>query len=80
MQVKSDTPKTLLIHAKDDRVVIPENSIQYYKALKENKISTTLQLMDVGGHGFGIKNAVAPTNSWLNITKEWLKNEKIIAH
>jgi len=36
--------------------------------------------MDVGGHGFGIKNSVAPTNSWLNITKEWLKNEKIIAH
>ena len=80
LQVKSDTPKTLLIHANDDRVVIPENSIQYYKALKENKISTTLQLMDEGGHGFGIKNSVAPTNSWLNITKEWLKNEKIIAH
>lgn len=74
------TPPTLLIHAIDDAVVFTENSIMYHKALQENKIPTRLHLMDKGGHGFGIKNAVAPTNSWLNITKEWLKDRKIIAH
>lgn len=74
------TPPTLLIHAIDDAVVFPENSILYHETLEENKIPTRLHLMDKGGHGFGIKNAVAPTNSWLNITKEWLKDRKIMAH
>lgn len=81
LQISAEkTPPTLLIHAIDDAVVLPENSILYHEALQENKIPTRLHLMDKGGHGFGIKNAVAPTNSWLNITKEWLKDRKIIAH
>lgn len=79
LQVKSNTPPTLLIHAKDDSVVVPENSIQYHKALQKNKIPTTLHLMEVGGHGFGIKNAHAPTNSWLKITEEWLQEQKFLA-
>jgi len=36
--------------------------------------------MDEGGHGFGIKNALAPTNSWLKITKDWLQDQKLIAN
>lgn len=81
LQISAEkTPPTLLIHAIDDAVVIPENSILYHEALQENKIPTRLHLMDQGGHGFGIKNAAAPTNSWLNITKEWLKDRKIITH
>lgn len=79
LQVKSNTPPTLLIHAKDDSVVVPENSIQYHKALQKNKIPTTLHLMEAGGHGFGIKNARAPTNSWLKITEEWLQEQKFLA-
>ena len=81
LQISAEkTPPTLLIHAIDDAVVIPENSILYHETLQENKIPTRLHLMDKGGHGFGIKNALAPTNSWLKITKEWLKDQKIIAH
>ena len=80
LQIRAETPPTLLIHAIDDNVVIPKNSILYHKALQENKIPTRLHLMDKGGHGFGIKNTVAPTNSWLKITKEWLKNQRIIKH
>lgn len=57
------TPPTLLIHAMDDTVVVPENSILYHKALQENKISSRLYLMEHGGHGFGIKNSLATTNS-----------------
>ena len=81
LQISAEkTPPTLLIHAIDDAVVIPENSILYHETLQENKIPTRLHLMDKGGHGFGIKNAAAPTNSWLNVTKEWLIDQKIIAH
>ena len=81
LQISAEkTPPTLLIHAIDDAVVISENSILYHKALEENKIPTRIHLMEQGGHGFGIKNSLAPTNSWLKIAKEWLKDQKIIAH
>tara|TARA_Y100000385_G_C12782363_1_gene504044 strand:+ start:256 stop:465 length:210 start_codon:yes stop_codon:yes gene_type:complete len=69
-----------LIHAVDDTVVMPENSILYLEALQKNKIPTKLHLMYKGGHGFGIKNTLEPTNFWLKITKEWLKQQKIIAY
>jgi hypothetical protein len=34
--------------------------------------------MDEGGHGFGIKTSLAPTNLWLKITKDWLQDQKLI--
>ena len=79
LQVKSDTPTTLLIHAKDDSVVIPENSILYHKALQENKIPSTLHLMEQGGHGFGISSTNRPTQLWLALAKNWLIQRGIIA-
>lgn len=79
LQVKSDTPTTLLIHAKDDSVVIPENSMLYHKALQENKIPSTLHLMEQGGHGFGISSTNKPTKLWLALAKKWLIQRGIIA-
>ncbi len=35
LQVKTDTPPAILIHATNDRAVLAENSIMYYKALLE---------------------------------------------
>jgi acetyl esterase/lipase len=79
LQVKSDTPTTLLIHAMDDSVVIPENSMLYHKALQENKIPSTLHLMEQGGHGFGISSTNKPTKLWLALAKKWLIQRGIIA-
>ena len=80
LQISAEkTPPTLLIHAKDDSVVNPENSIQYYKSLQENKIPSTLHLMEVGGHGFGISSTERPTQLWLALAKHWLIQRGIIA-
>ena len=35
MQVKEDTPPAILIHTNQDTGVPPENSIQYYLALRK---------------------------------------------
>ena len=79
LQVKSDTPTTILIHAKDDSVVIPKNSILYHEALQENKIPSTLHLMEQGGHGFGISSTNKSTQLWLALAKNWLIQLGIIA-
>ncbi|MDP5201372.1 alpha/beta hydrolase [Flavobacterium sp. DG2-3] len=71
-KVTSKTPPTFLIHATDDTVVIPENSINYYLALKKNGVSAELHIYEKGGHGFGL--GVADTSKfWTRDCEEWLK-------
>lgn len=71
-KVTSQTPPTFLVHASDDGAVIPENSINYYLALKKNNISAELHIYEKGGHGFGL--GVKDTSQfWSNDCKEWLK-------
>ncbi|MEN2488621.1 alpha/beta hydrolase [Flavobacterium sp. B11] len=71
-KVTSTTPPTFLIHATDDTVVIPENSINYYLALKKNGVSAELHIYEKGGHGFGL--GVGDTSKfWTRDCAEWLK-------
>ncbi|MBZ4034014.1 alpha/beta hydrolase [Flavobacterium sp. 17A] len=71
-KVTSQTPPTFLIHATDDTVVIPENSINYYLALKKNGVTAELHLYEKGGHGFGL--GVNDTSKfWTRDCIEWLK-------
>jgi len=71
-KITSETPPTFLIHASDDGAVLPENSINYYLALKKKNIPAELHIYEIGGHGFGL--GVKDTSQfWTNDCKEWLK-------
>lgn len=71
-KITSQTPPTFLVHASDDSAVLPENSINYYLALKKNNVSAELHIYEKGGHGFGL--GVQDTSQfWINDCKEWLK-------
>ena len=54
-QVDANTPKTFLVHATDDKAVPVENSINYYLALKNQKVPVEMHIYENGGHGFGIR-------------------------
>ncbi|KFC61077.1 alpha/beta hydrolase fold domain-containing protein [Flavobacterium gilvum] len=70
-KVNENTPKTFLVHATDDKAVPVENSINYYLALKQNKVPAEMHLYENGGHGFGL--GVAGTNkNWSNACEKWL--------
>lgn len=72
-QVNAKTPPAFLIHATDDTVVIPENSINYYLALKKNDVGAEMHIYEKGGHGFGL--GVKDTSQfWTKDCQEWLKN------
>ncbi|WP_428232260.1 alpha/beta hydrolase [Flavobacterium sp.] len=71
-RVTAQTPLTFLVHATDDDVVLPENSINYYLALKNNGVSAELHIYEKGGHGFGL--GVKDTSKfWTRDCEEWLK-------
>jgi len=78
LQVREDTPPAILIHSDDDEGVLPENSIQYYLALRKYNIPAALHIWEDGGHGYGLGNDKGSVKSWAKICEEWMIQRKII--
>lgn len=76
LQVKEDTPPTILFHADDDKGVPSENSILMYRALQAKGISAELHIVSEGGHGFGLSTKNEHTGSWTYSLEKWLEREK----
>ncbi|RTE55425.1 beta-galactosidase [Arenibacter aquaticus] len=76
-QVTHSTPPAFLVHATDDKAVPVENSIEYYLALKQHKVSAEMHVYEKGGHGFGL--GVFGTHAhWPEDLKQWLLANKLI--
>ena len=76
--VNATTPKTFIVHATDDKTVPVENSINYYLALKENKIPVEMHIYENGGHGFGLGTDGTHKN-WSKACENWLIANGFIA-
>lgn len=76
-QVNANTPPAFIIHATDDLVVPAENSINYYLALKKNKVSAELHLYEKGGHGFGL-GGKETSQYWTKDCENWLLSKLFI--
>lgn len=76
-QVTPETPPTFLIHAGDDKGVMPANSIVFYESLLKNKVPAELHIYERGGHGFGMDN---PTTDemWMDSLRNWLVSRGIV--
>lgn len=78
-QVTAATPPTLIILADDDRSVVPENAVRYYRALHAAGVSAELHVYAAGGHGFGIRGARAlPVADWPSLTWAWLSDRGMV--
>jgi acetyl esterase/lipase len=80
LQVKTDTPPAILIHASNDRAVHAENSIMYYKALLEKNIPAALHIWEDGGHGFGLHREKGSVKSWPNSVHQWFIQRGILKY
>jgi acetyl esterase/lipase len=76
-QVTKETPPIFLTHAKNDTVVVPENSKQLHEALKVNGIATEYVELETGGHGLnGYKGPM--WDEWQTKSLLWLAELKVI--
>ena len=79
LQVKIDTPPAILIHTNEDTGVPPENSIQYYLALKKYNIPAALHIWEGGPHGLGLaKNYEGAFKNWPETVKNWLIERSLL--
>ena len=72
-QVSPDTPPTLLVHANDDKAVPPENSINFYLALRKANVPAEMHIYETGGHGFGLGKEKSAASSWPARCADWLR-------
>jgi acetyl esterase/lipase len=77
--VTSETPVTFLIHAGDDKVVLPANSIAFYESLLKHNIPSELHIYERGGHGFGMDNPTTD-EKWMDTLRNWLVSRGVIPH
>jgi len=74
LQVTKDTPPTFLLHANDDRGVLPENSFAFYSALRKADVEAELHIYKKGGHGFGLGQGKGPVETWPDVCRRWIES------
>jgi acetyl esterase/lipase len=71
LNVTSNTPPTMMVHAEDDKTVNVKNSLYYYNALLKNQVEAAMIIYPKGGHGFGLNNKTTP-DKWIDHCKNWM--------
>jgi acetyl esterase/lipase len=66
------------VHAADDGLG-PENSIEFFLALKKAGVPGELHVFQQGGHGFGMLKQGKPVNDWPARCADWLKAQGWLA-
>jgi acetyl esterase/lipase len=74
LQVTKDTPSAFLVHSGDDKVVPVENSLNMYKALKENGVEAEMHIYSYGGHGYALAIGRGRLQNWTDRLSDWLQS------
>jgi dipeptidyl aminopeptidase/acylaminoacyl peptidase len=74
LQVTEDTPPTFLVHAADDMGVPVENSLLFFKALKDKGVPATMHIYPHGGHGFSLALKDPHLRGWTERLFEWMES------
>ena len=72
-QVTAKTPPTFLVHASDDKAVLPENSIRFYQALLKADVPAEMHMYLKGGHGFGMRPNARRASEWPGLCEGWMR-------
>jgi len=76
-QVTKDTPPAYLAHAKDDGVVVPDNSALFHAALQAHDVASEYLELPSGGHGLnGYRGPM--WDAWQTGSLQWLASQGVI--
>lgn len=72
LQVTPATPPCFIADAVNDRTVNPMNSLLFYQALLQNKVSASFHAFPQGGHAIALRNNPGSTALWTQLCEMWL--------
>jgi len=70
-------PPTFLVQCSDDPVGV-QNSVEFYRTLKQAGYLPEMHIYAKGGHGFGMRPGKGPAAEWPQRCEEWLREEGIL--
>lgn len=74
LSIPKDMPPVFLVTAKDDPVVMYQNSVVLDRALTQKSIKHRFLLYNTGGHGYGLSETIAPeAGQWKYEFIKWAK-------
>jgi acetyl esterase/lipase len=71
--VTKDTPPTFLFHTNADTGVPPENSVEFYLALRKAGVPAEMHIFERGPHGVGLGMTDAALAEWPGLLSNWLR-------
>ncbi len=75
LNIPRDMPPTFLVTAKDDPVVMYENSVRLDRSLTKADIKHRFLLYETGGHGYGADETLAPeAGKWKYEFIKWIRD------
>ncbi len=66
-------PRTMIIACQDDRAVPVRNSLEFYQALTDVKVSAEMLLLPQGGHGWGFTRTFPMRDVMENALLRWMR-------
>lgn len=75
--VHKDVPETMLLLCDNDRMVKPDNSIRFYKALKACGVKAEMHIFPSGGHGFWMKDRFEYADEAYPLVMRWIKQHDL---
>jgi acetyl esterase/lipase len=72
LTVTTNTPPTFLVQTEDDPIRC-ENSLFYFLALKQAKVSAELHIYPTGGHGYGLRPTSEAVTTWPRRAARWMR-------
>ncbi|MCC9601867.1 alpha/beta hydrolase [Stieleria sp. JC731] len=76
--VSEQTPPTFLFHTAADKAVPPQNSLDYYYALANNKVPAELHIFPEGRHGLGLAKDQPGASVWPSLCEKWLRSLGVV--
>jgi acetyl esterase/lipase len=73
MCVTSETPPVFLFHTDEDEAVPPENSVNFYLALRRARVPAELHIYRTGQHGVGLAQEYPLLKSWPDLVESWMR-------
>jgi len=72
-RVTKETPPAFLVHSTGDSVVPVENSLNFYKALRDAKVPCELHVYERGEHGYGMGRGDKVLETWTGHCADWMR-------
>ena len=73
-QVTRVTPRAFIALSDDDRVVLPQNGVNYYLECDRHDVAASLHVYPTGGHGWGHRDSFPYHLEMMQELKTWLQS------